>query len=91
MKRAEFINYLVENNIPYTEYVVEDKGIDQVYVFSRKEHEMVKAHPKKYKNLYVPYLRVSHFDGDRWYTRENGFTSYMSIEKILGKCKELGA
>lgn len=89
MTRSEFINFLNSNDIPYEEYT--ENGLDQVYVFSKREFNEKKKHPKKNADLYVPYLRVSHFDGIEWYTRENGWTCYMSIDKILKKCKELGA
>ena len=89
MTRGEFINLLVEKKIPYQEYT--EKGLDQVYVYSKDEYEKKQNHPKKYADLYVPYLRVSNFDRDVWYTRENGWTQWMTQEKVLAKCEELGA
>lgn len=89
MTRDDFVNYLRDNGIPYYEYNV--NGLYQVYVYSRKEYEMKKAHPRKNKNLYIPYLRVSHFDGDRWYTRENGVTGYKSVKQIMNIVEKLGA
>lgn len=89
MTRQEFINYLEINEIPYSEYT--ENGADMVYVFSKVEYNKKKAHPRKYKNLYVPYLRVSHFDEYRWYTRDNGLCGYMSIKKVMDIVKELGA
>ena len=89
MTRQEFIEFLVSNDIPHEEYT--ENGADMVYVFSKDEFEKKKKHPRKYANLYVPYLRVSHFgEGNEWYTRESGWTCYMSQEKVIRKCKELG-
>lgn len=87
MTRQEFIDFLVENEIPYSEYT--EKGLDQVWVFAKMEYKLKKKHPRKYKDLYVPYLRVSHFDEDRWYTRYNGWTSYMSVDRVLEVCRLL--
>ena len=89
MTKELFIDFLDRREIPYQERDI--NGLELVYVFSKKEFLLKQKHPKKYKDLYVPYLRVSHFDEDRWYTRDNGWTSYMSISRILEKCKELGA
>lgn len=86
MSRQEFIDFLVEKNIPYREYT--EKGLDQVYVFSKGEYELKKKHPRKYSYLYVPYIRISHFDEVEWYTRENGYTCYMNVDRILEKCME---
>lgn len=87
MTREEFINFLKEHDIPYSEYT--GHGLDQVWVYSKEEYEKIKKHPRKYKDLYVPYLRVSHFD-ETWYTRENGVTGYMSEDRVLEKCLKLG-
>jgi len=87
MYREDFIDFLKENNLHYCENTV--KGLDEVYVFSTVEFEAKHTHPRKFKNLYVPYLRVSNFDGD-WYVRDNGYCSYMPCEVVLEKCLELG-
>ena len=89
MTKEEFINFLEEHDIHYTEYT--DNGLDQVYVLSREEYEKKKKNPRKYKYLYVPYIRVSHFDEPTWYTRENGWTQYMEVNKVLDKAIEIGA
>lgn len=88
MTREEFINFLKENDIPFDEYT--EHGLDQVYVYSKGEYQLKRKHPRKYKNLYVPYLRVSHFDEDRWYTRENGWCEHMNQDRVLEKCLYLG-
>lgn len=89
MKREEFINYLVKKNIPYSEYT--ENGADMVYVYNRREVELKKAHPRKYKDLFVTYLRVSHFDEDMLYTRDCGICGYMNEKEVMRKVRELGA
>lgn len=88
MTREEFIEFLETNGIPYSECTV--NGLDQVYVFSKDEYEKKEANPRKYKDLSVPYLRISHFDEYPWYTRENGCCCYMDEESVMDIVKELG-
>lgn len=85
MTREQFIEMLNENDVHYEEYT--EKGMDQVWIFSRKEFELKKRHPRTYKDLYVPYLRVSHFNerDKQWYTKENGWTSWMNIKDVINK------
>lgn len=87
MTREDFINFLKEKDIPFEEYT--EHGLDQVWVYSKGEYELKKKNPRKYKNLYVPYLRVSNFDGD-WYTRDNGLCGYMSPVRVMEICLYLG-
>lgn len=89
MKREAFIKYLEKKNIPYSEYTM--NGADMVYVYNRREFELKKAHPRKYKDLFVAYLRVSHFDEDMLYTRDCGICGYMNEKEVMRKVKELGA
>ncbi len=89
MTREEFVKFLNENNIPYN--MGPEIDYDGIYVKSRKEYEMKKKNPRKYRNLYIPYLRVSQFDKERWYTRENGICGYMDKKEVIRKCLELGA
>lgn len=91
MTREEFIKYLENNNIPFEDASKTIKGYDAVYVVSKREYEKKRNYPRKYKDLYVPYLRVSHFDEERWYTRENGWVEYKTQEEIMKIVKELGA
>lgn len=88
MTKAEFVEFLEELGAPYEE--VEINGLEQVYVYSRREYELKRKYPRKYKDLYLPYLRVSNFGGEL-YTRENGWCEYMPDSIVLEKCKELGA
>lgn len=85
MTREEFINVLKEHDIPFEDLSNNDiyvDGYDGVYVFSRKEYSLKKKHPRKYKNLYIPYIRVSNFGGE-WYTRQDGWCCYMPEEKVI--------
>jgi hypothetical protein len=83
--RNDFVNWLEKKGIPHCEYT--ENGLDQVYVFSKKEYEMKQKHPRKNKDLYVPQLRVSQFDG--WpdlYVKDNGYCEYMNIQDIVRQC-----
>lgn len=93
MTREEFINYLMEIGVPFRDASKDIPGgghYDGVYIFEKKAYELKHKHPRKYKGLYVPYLRVSNFDGD-WYIREDGWTQYCSESIVLEKVKELAS
>ncbi len=87
--KDELIIYLIENEIPYYEET-SIKDYYAIYIYGKDEYEKKHAHPRKYKDLYVPYLRVSHFDEERPYTRQNGWCQHMSKERILEIVDELG-
>ena len=85
MTREEFINVLKEHDIPFEDLSKNDNyvdGYDGIWVYSRKEYSLVKKHPRKHKNLYVPYIRVSNFGGS-WYTKYCGYTSYQSQKDVM--------
>ena len=83
--RNDFIKWLEKKGIHHSEYT--EKGLDQVYVYSKEEYEKRQNHPRKYKDLYVPYLRVSQFDGwPNLYVRDNGYCEYMNIQDIVREC-----
>lgn len=91
MTRMEFIDILKERNIPYQK--AEDTGIwkegyDGVYVNSRREYEMKKAHPRKHKNLYIPHFRVSGFGDGRYYLKDNGYTCYCDEKHLMNLVEE---
>lgn len=88
MTREQFITFLKSDKIPFKEDT--ENGSDMVYVYSKLEYELKQKHPRKYKNLYIPYIRVSNFDGDRWYVREDGYCSYMCKSAVIDKCVQLG-
>lgn len=97
MTRDEFINYLVENDIPYCEATTMDSGNDFVYVYDKKAYrrlEELRRHPRKYKyeleHLCVPYLRVSNFTDWSWYIRDNGICDWAPESVVMGKVKRLG-
>lgn len=87
--KDELIIYLIENKIPYYEET-SIKDYYAIYIFEKDAYEKKKKHPRKYKNLYVPYLRVSHFDEERPYTRQDGICGYMSKERIIDIVDQLG-
>lgn len=92
MTREEFINYLMEIGVPFHDASEDIPGgeYDGVYIFEKKAYELKRKHPRKNKNLYIPYLRVSNFGGE-WYIRENGRTQYCPESIVLKKVKELAS
>ncbi len=80
MTRKDFIDFLANHSIPYKEYT--ECGLDFVYVYPRKDYE---------KGEIRPYIRVSHFDKERWYTRNCGICSYENPKVIMRQCLRLGA
>ena len=89
MKREDLVKFLVENDIPFMERKLDYKGLDQIYVFERKARELKMLHPRKYKNLFVPCIRVSHFDEERWYTRDCGWTEWKKPEEVIDMIKRM--
>lgn len=81
MTKQDWISYLDSIGASYQEYD-NDGELEQIYVYSKDERDKKQAHPRKYKNLYVPYIRLSHFDDFRIYTRENGVTGYESNDRV---------
>ncbi len=89
MTREQFIDYLVEREVPFEDASLTVPGYDGIYVSGKKEYEMKRAHPRKYKDLFIPYIRVSHFDEPAWYTRVNGWVSYMTEKDVLDYVEKL--
>lgn len=77
--------YLDEIGARYN--VVSINGFEMIYVFEKDAYDNKKKHPRKYKDLYVSYLRISKHDGDeRFYTKMDGITRYLPdyrIKKII--------
>ena len=70
--------------------VVITNGFEQVYVFEKDAYDKRKEHPRKYKDLYVSYLRMSKHDGDdRLYTRRDGIVGYLPDYRIKEIIDEL--
>ena len=76
----KFINYCDEHKVPYelTKY----NGREFMYVYNSKRYKLKSTKPRKYKDLYVPYIRISSHDG-RWYVRDNGWCDYMPESVIF--------
>ena len=87
--KDELIIYLIENDIPYHEDT-RIKDHYAIYIFDKDAYEKKQKHPRKYKDLYIPYLRVSHFDEEYPYTRQDGWCQYMSKDKIMDIVDKLG-
>ena len=75
MTRKEFVEFLANHDIPYKEYA--EGGFDFVYVYPHKDHSEDQ-----------PYIRVSHFDGAYWLTKDRG---RMQPENVMRRCLGLGA
>lgn len=101
MTRQEFKNKMDHFGIEYLEVKPrEDLEFYMIYIHGKKELEMKKAHPRKYKDLYVPEIRVSHFEGDtliqddyrpgRLYVKDCGVTYYLEDKKVIELCKRIG-
>ena len=87
--KDELIIYCIENDIPY----YEETSITNyyaLYVYEKDAYEKKKQHPRKNKDLYVSYLRLSHFEKDRAYARYDGWCLYMSKEEIMDIVDKLG-
>lgn len=85
--REEFIQFLEDHDIIYEES--SNDKYDGIYVVSKYEYNLKKKYPRKYKDLFIPYLRVSGFDEDMWYTRYCGDCRYMSKDRIAKICLKL--
>ena len=88
MTREEFVEYVKSTGLEYDD---NPKGFgddyDGMYIFGY-ESKLKKAHPRKYKNLYVPYLRVSNFDGT-WYVRDNGYCHHATENEVVRLVEKL--
>ena len=60
--KQDFIKYLKQIGARFEEHPV--GNMDFVYVYSKEEYDN--------KAMFVPYLRVSHFEDDLWYVRNCG-------------------
>lgn len=87
MTAKEFMEWLDSIGAAY-QFTDNDGRLEQVYVFDKGVYELKKKHPRKYRGLYLPYLRVSNFDGEL-YTRQDGWCQYMSDDKVKEICMEL--
>lgn len=90
MTKDEFLNFLKENNIQYTDEVFDgrDRLITLIYIKGTPV-DIIAFNGEKKK--YTPYLRVSHF-GDRAgmaYTRQDGLVGWRTDDWIYKKCLEL--
>lgn len=85
---AKVKEYLEKIGARYT--VVVTNGYEQVYVLEKDAYEKRDKNPRKYKDLYVSYLRISKPDDNKnLYTRNDGICGYMTDEKIKTIIDEL--
>lgn len=77
--KQDFLAYLRSIEAVFEE--TERGGIDFIYVYDKK------AYTKK--ESYVPYMRVSHFFDEIWYTRINGACQEMETIDICEVAERL--
>ena len=77
--KYEFISWLESIDARFSDQ--SDEKTDRVYVYSKEEFDLKKKHPRKFKGLYVPYIRVT-WDENGLYTRWNGLTGYMTEDCV---------
>lgn len=82
----KFINYCDEHKIPYN--LENYNGTEFMYVYNSERYKLKTTKPRKYKDLYVPYIRISFHDGD-WFVRNNGICEYMPELVIFASIEEL--
>ena len=79
--------YLEEIGAAWTVY--DGMGIEQVYVFDKAVYDKKHKHPRKYKDLYVPYLRLSDHGDDGLYAKRDGYCEHMTDDEIKEVIDEL--
>lgn len=95
MLRKDFIKLVEGLGLPYKEANVQmlrNKDYDGIYVYGKEAYELVMKHPRKYKDLFVPYIRVSHFDGgfgEPMYIRDNGICGNINDKDLVFRLYEL--
>lgn len=101
MTREDFKNHLEYYKVKYIEVKPRDDwDFYQIYVEDKRVREFKDSLPKTRSDVYVPYIRVSHFDGSEkygmetrngfLYIRENGYTYWMKVSDVIKKCEEYG-
>ena len=95
MLREDFIKLVEKLGLPYKEAnikMLRKKDYDGIYVYGKEAYELVAKHPRKYKDLFVPYIRVSHFDGEcgePMYIRDNGICRNINDKDLVFRLYEL--
>ena len=91
MTRNEFIKFLQDNNVDYKEGKDCGWPVDSDVVYAYGQPETIFIPFFNQKDVYTPYLRVSHFEGrpGMCYVRDNGFCTFMADGWIKRKCLEL--
>ena len=69
MTAKKFIEFLDKNDARYY-YINHRTAGDVVCVFSKEECDKRKKHPRKYKDIKVPTIRISRFKKDKVFTAE---------------------
>lgn len=85
----ELVRILDEKEMPYEETKL-NNGYRCVHVFDKVAYERKKKHPVKYKNEFVPYIRVSDHNGDP-YIRDCGICYTSTWENVLKMIEKLEA
>ncbi len=89
MNKEMLLEKLKELDLPYEVTGFEDK--EQIYVCARNAYKKKKEHPNKYKDLYLPYCRVSFYAGGKIYVRDNGLCHYVNKHQLMEILERLAA
>ena len=81
INKENFVKWLKDNEVTFE---IPDRDIYTIFVYSKMEYEMKNKHPRKYKNIYIPYIRISWHDDkpEAVYTRWNGVCEYMTEKTV---------
>ena len=89
MDKEMLLEKLKEMDLPYD---VTGSGEDErIYVCARNAYKKKKEHPSKYKDLYVPYCRISFHSGGMIYVRDNGLCYYVNEQRLMELLERLAA
>ena len=91
MLREDFIEIIKKLELPFEECSKcggWSEDYDGIYVFGKDEYTKKHKHPRKYKDLFVPYIRVSNFGGNM-YVRDCGYCYYTNDEDLKKKLYRL--
>lgn len=88
-EEAKIINYCKEANVPYmTESISLMSTMHYIYIYDAGLYNLKKSNKEKYKDLYVPYIRLN-WECGMWYVRDNGYCDYMPESVIFERIDEL--
>lgn len=95
MYKEDIIELIKELDLPYQVYkheLLEGEEYEAIYVYGKRSYMLRTKYPRRYKNLYQPYLRISHYYEGRLYVRDNGYCEFVNPvwlkERLMKMVKE---